>query len=361
MENTITHTQLQDEFRDCLKVGLVPYVRSSPGIGKSDAAHKFAQRADLKVIDLRLSQCTPEDLQGFPMRDGDKAVFTPFDLFPLAGEELPAKLDSDGNEVISKKTNKPVRYNGWLLLLDELSSANKAVQAAAYKIVLDRQVGSFALHDDCHIIACGNKITDKAVVHKMSTALQSRLIHYELAVSTKDWVDWAIQAGIDFRITAFVQFNQAMLMNFTADHTDHTYACPRTWEFLSRMIKDRPISRTDDLAKVAGTVGSAAGFEFLTFCEVQKDIPNWSDVLDPVLNLKIGIPSEASARFATVCWAASRIKKGEVEAIIPFMKRFGADLQVIFCRGIIARFNNIDREVPAFGEYALGTIVRDHI
>lgn len=358
MENSITHAQLKKEFADCLKANLVPYVTSSPGVGKSDAVHAFAKQLNLKVIDLRLSQCTPEDLQGFPMREGNKAIFTPFSLFPLEGEDLPvdqerlSKLDNKN----SISDNDLPRMKGWLLLLDELSSANKATQAAAYKLILDRYVGSYRLHDKCYTIACGNKITDKAVVHKMSTALQSRLIHYSLDVSVKDWVDWAMKNNIDYRITAFVQFNKAMLMNFSPDHNDKTYACPRTWEFLNRMISGKAISRSNDLAKVTGTIGSAAGFEFLTFCEIQNDIPKWADVIDPSINETIDIPLEASAKFATICWASAKIKKTEVKYIIPFIKRFGADLQVIFCRGLISRFTDIDRDVPEFGEYAMNMI-----
>lgn len=351
MDITINHTQLQQELIDCLDKGLVPYIRSSPGVGKSDAAKQFAKRFHLKVIDLRLSQCTPEDLQGFPMRVGEKAVFTPFDLFPLEGDELPDMPDGSKNA-----DGTPKKMNGWLLLLDELSSASKAVQAAAYKLILDRMVGSYMLHESVMTIACGNKITDKAVVHKMSTALQSRLIHYELAVTVKDWVKWATDAGIDYRIQAFVQFNNAMLMNFSPDHTDNTYACPRTWEFLDRMIRDRPVSRTDSIAKVAGTIGAGAGYEFLTFCEVQKDIPQWSDIMDPTKNASLKIPSEASAKFATICWAAGRVTKNDVLKILPFIERFGADFQVIFCRGVLRRFKNLDKELPDFGAYAIKMI-----
>lgn len=343
MDITITHAQLQQELVDTLSVGLVPYIRSSPGVGKSDAVKQFAEKYNLKLIDVRLAQCTPEDLQGFPMRVGEKAVFTPFDLFPLEDEELPK--DEHGNEM-----------KGWLLLLDELSSASKAVQAAAYKLILDRLVGNHKLHENAMMVACGNLITDKAVVHKMSTALQSRLVHYELRVTPKDFVKWGTNHGLDYRIMAYVQFNNAALMNFSPDHTDNTYACPRTWEFLDRMIRDKPINRTDHIAKVAGTVGASAGYEFLTFCEVQKDIPSWNDITDPAKNATLKVPAEASARFATICWAASKVTKSDVIKVLPFIERFGADFQVIFCRGVLTRFKNLDKEVPAFGAYAMKMI-----
>jgi hypothetical protein len=348
MKHAIGHAQLQKEYALCLSKGLTPYVRSSPGIGKSDSAHQFAKEFNLKVIDIRLSQCTPEDLQGFPMRDGNKATFTPFDIFPLEGEDLPEELTPDG---------KVHKYDGWLLLLDELSSANKAVQAAAYKLILDKQVGSYKLHPRCAMIACGNNIEDKAVVHRMSTALQSRMTHYDLEITTQDWIKWATQNNIDFRIQAFVQFKQGMLMNFKPDHTDNTYACPRTWEFLNRLIKDEAtITREHHIARVAGTVGAGAGYEFLTFCEVQSDIPDWADITNPAINSKITPPAEASAKYATICWIANEAKKTELAALIPYVQQFGADLQVIFCRGILHRFKNVDKEIPEFGKYSMSLI-----
>lgn len=356
MDNVIGHTQLQSQYKRIISKGLVPYVRSAPGIGKSDSAKKFAAEYDLKVIDIRLSQCMPEDLQGYPMRDGNKATFTPFDIFPLEGEPLPAKLDEDGKP-LEDKDGKIIRYNGWLLLLDELSSANKAVQAAAYKIILDKQVGSFKLHPKCAMIACGNRLEDKAVVHKMSTALQSRLVHLTLDITVKEWTDWAYDNGIDGRIIGYINFEQKNLMNFKPDHNDYTYACPRTWEFLNRMIHDQEVDRIKDLPLVAGTVGSGAGIAFLSFCEVAEDLPDWNDLINPAINSKLQISNELSARFATICWMATKAKEDEVVLMLPFVKRFAPDLQVIFCRGVLRRFPQLDRKEKEFGTYAVKMIV----
>lgn len=45
-----------------IKAKLVPMVEGSPGTGKSQIVHKIAADYGLKVIDLRLSQCDPCDL-----------------------------------------------------------------------------------------------------------------------------------------------------------------------------------------------------------------------------------------------------------------------------------------------------------
>ena len=45
-----------------IQARLVPLIIGSPGIGKSDIVRQIAKKFNLQVIDLRLSQCDPCDL-----------------------------------------------------------------------------------------------------------------------------------------------------------------------------------------------------------------------------------------------------------------------------------------------------------
>ena len=45
-----------------IKARIVPFIEGSPAIGKSSIVHQIAKQYNLKVIDLRLSQCDPTDL-----------------------------------------------------------------------------------------------------------------------------------------------------------------------------------------------------------------------------------------------------------------------------------------------------------
>jgi len=47
---------------DCIRVGLVPMIHGSPGTGKSAIIREVAEEFNLKLIDFRLSQCDPTDL-----------------------------------------------------------------------------------------------------------------------------------------------------------------------------------------------------------------------------------------------------------------------------------------------------------
>ena len=54
--------EMKEAMVDVLAAGLVPMVLGSPGIGKSDIIRAIAKQHKLKVIDMRLAQCDPTDI-----------------------------------------------------------------------------------------------------------------------------------------------------------------------------------------------------------------------------------------------------------------------------------------------------------
>jgi len=265
----INISQASDAVMDVLKVKLVPFVTSSPGLGKSSLAAQIADQNNLQLVDIRLSQCDPSDLAGLPFVQEDnaghkRATYLPINIWPLEGDTLPEGKD------------------GWLILLDEFNSAPLSVQAAAYKLVLDRQVGMYPLHPRALLMAAGNLSTDKAIVNRTSTAMQSRLIHFTLEVDKESWMVWADANGIDHRIKSFINFKPAALHRFDANHTEDTYPAPRTWEFLSRIIKHYPTLTANKLPVIAGCIGEGMAREFYSYSQIYTKIPNISNILkDP--------------------------------------------------------------------------------
>ena len=301
----------------CIKAKLVPMVAGSPGIGKSGIAYQLADQYKLKVIDLRLSQCDPTDLLGFPNIVGNKAGYVPMNTFPIEGDDIP-----EG-------------YSGWLLFLDEFNSASTAVQAAAYKLVLDRMVGIYKLHTNVAIICAGNLETDGAIVQPMSTALQSRLVHFELVVDQQEWCDWAIQKGIDHRITDYIKFKPSSLYTFTADHTDKTYACPRTWEFANRILSLVNPGDPDLLPLFAGTLSEGIAREFISFMKIYDSLPKMSEILDKPDTVRV--PEEPSVLFALTGSISHNLKEVTANKLMQYVKRLPTEFQVVTVRDCVRR------------------------
>ncbi|WHM52927.1 putative AAA superfamily ATPase [Sulfitobacter phage vB_SupP_AX] len=196
----------------------VPYVAGPPAIGKSQVVHQVANDANALMIDLRLSQILSEDMTGLPERNGaGKATYLPFETFPLEGDTVP-----EG-------------YSGWLLFLDELSSATEEVLAAAYSLILDRTVGGKKLHDKCLVVAAGNRASDSAIARELPDTLITRMLPAEMKVSTKDWLAWATrpESPTNEAVVDFITKNPTKLYAFVDQGNREeleTYATPRGWE-----------------------------------------------------------------------------------------------------------------------------------
>jgi hypothetical protein len=307
----ISPSQIYEEIVATAEAGNVPVFKGSPGLGKTAGVHQFGEDHNLKIIPVGLGQYAPEDLNGLPMRDGKKATFAPYDLFPLQGDPIP-----EG-------------YDGWVVFLDEITSASKAVQAAAYKLIHERKVGTNTLHDSVVMVAAGNLATDKAVVNPMSTASQSRMIHYIVEVNHKESIEYFLKNDADTRVISYLSFMPSKLMDFRPDHQEHTFPCPRTWEMLSNMVKGKEITpRTGP--RIAGTIGEGTAIDFMTFAREFDRLPNIQQIIDDPLNT--AVPPETSTKFATVSMLTEHISEDQIEPILEYVERFDIEMQILFAR-----------------------------
>lgn len=338
----------------CFQAGLVPSVTASPGIGKSDVTRSIAKEYNLKLIDVRLSTCDVTDLTGLPFRDENgKAGFLPFDMFPIEGDDLPIKTDVDGNTIMVKAdANTPkkwidangmtaARYDGWLVFFDEVTSADKQKQAASYKIILDKLVGNKRLHKRVMMACAGNESTDNAVVYAMSTALQSRLIHLQMKVDHTEWMTWGIANGIDSRVLAFLEFAPDNLYIFNPNHQDKTFACPRTWEFASKLVVNQEVTNAD-FQLIAGTVSAGPALAFVQFAQIYQDLPKLADIVANPHGAPV--PNEPSTKYAIATHLADKIDQKNCTPIAKYLRRLPVESRVLAMRMVNVRQPRLTRE-----------------
>lgn len=326
MSYAINLNEAKTNIIECFKAGLVPMLHGSPGIGKSDIFRQIAKEFGLLLIDERLSQADPTDLRGFPRINEELLVaqYIRMETYPVEEDELP-----EG-------------YNGWLLLFDEITSAPQAVQAASYKIVLDRKVNQVKLHPKCYVAAAGNLETDNAVVETMSTALQSRMVHFLVEPDAEQWVEWAESNDIDYRITGYIKHRPAQIYTFDPDHTEYTYACPRTWGKLDKLIKVRSDGSIPSMSLAAGAISQGVAQEFRTFCEIYKQLTSIDTVLADPDNAPV--PHEPSHLFAMAGSLANHMKPTNMQKLITYMSRLPPEFQVVCLREAVRRQKTLINE-----------------
>ncbi len=321
--------QVKQFTLEVMQAGLVPFIQSSPGMGKSSIVRSIAQEHNLHLIDHRLSTSAPEDLSGLPRFDENGfARFAPFaDLFPIAGHA------------------DPKDKNGWILFFDEFNSASKGVQAAAYKTILDRMVGQHKLDDNVAMVAAGNLATDRAIVNNIGTAMQSRMVHIEMEINDKEWMeDIALKENYDKRIIAFLNMYPGKLMDFRPDHQEKTFCCPRTWEFVNRLISGKEIN--DSYAPLlAGTITSGVAVEFVQFVRVFNSLVSIDSIISDPLNTNV--PHDNATKWAILSHLMEKVDMVNLDPVISYINRFDLPFRIIFFRSLLIRNADI-RQHPVF-------------
>ena len=320
-----TPRQVREFSIEILQAGLVPFIRSSPGMGKSAIVRAIAEEYGMELLDVRLSTCAPEDLTGLPHFQDGKAKFMPFDMFPVESTPLP-----EGK-------------NGWLIFLDEFNAAPKSVQAAAYKLVLDKMVGLLKLHPNVMIVAAGNLDTDRAITNNVGTALQSRFVHLEMELHHGQFMeDVAFKFNWDMRVVAYLNYMPGQLHDFRPDHNDKTFCCPRTWEFVNKLITGKTFNYVDNhyemdakAPMLAGAITSGVAVEFINFTKVFQNLPKIGDILSDPENTNV--PTDPPVKFATTTYLIEHSTDKNFDKVSTYINRFSSEFRVLFFRGLMIR------------------------
>lgn len=357
---------------------LTPMIYGQPGVGKSQIIKEIADDLNAMFHDVRLTSMDATDFSGLPSfvtdENGNKkrATYLPFNIFPLEGDEFP----------INPKTGKP--YERHILLFDELTSASKQLQAAAYRAILDREIGNYKLHPKCHLVAAGNRTTDGAIAYELSTALKSRMISYHLRSDLMQWIDdyaskmVAVkdnEVGFEMdtdkddnvskvirarpqiapEIIAFLYMNKTnpnVFNNFEdANEKNHySYACPRSWEFLSRCFYQKDFQEVIQNAKqgkfrdtfvdtkmsqeemsvllgqkqvlfsiITGSIGREVGMKLISFLNFFADIPSLDEIVKNPLQCEL--PKDENVKYAMILMLASQIKRSNRDQIVKYVNR----------------------------------------
>lgn len=324
----------------CMLANLVPFVQSSPGMGKSSLVRQIGEENDLEVIDVRLSVLEPTDLSGLPYFLNGKAKFHPYDMFPL------------------DTTPVPQGKNGWILFLDEFNSAARAVQAATYKLILDHAIGQYKLHPKCYVVCAGNKMTDNAITTRLSTAMISRVIHLNMEISFEDWMEnVALPQNYDERIIAYLSMYPEKLMKFDPEKEDQTFACPRSWEFVNRLVNKKEITNSD-IPLLAGTINQDLASEFVQFTKIFRNLLTIQEIVSK--NGNCPVPADTATRWAIVSHLMLKTEEKDVKPVLKFVNKLDASFRALFLRAIIKKYpqmlkdSEFRAEIKDISDYLLG-------
>jgi len=292
------------------------FLWGAPGVGKSSIVKQIAEAKNINFIDLRLALMDPTDLKGIPFYDKDThtALWAP-----------PAFLPKDGEGV---------------LFLDELNSAPPSVQASAYQLILDRQVGEYKLPDGWAIIAAGNRESDRGVTYRMPAPLANRFVHLEMEVNVDDWRDWAFKKEIDGSIIAYISYKNEHLFTFDSKSENKSFATPRSWEYVNSILKSNLPSELL-LSTISGAIGKDVAVSYLSFKKVQNRLPDIQNILS---NSTGEYPSDVEVLYALSTGIVSAYLKDKSDESLENLLKYTMELKSEFAVMVVQDLqrNSID-------------------
>lgn len=312
-----TFSESVELCKHILKAGRVPMVHGSPGQGKSSLAKVIAKAFNLLLIDIRLSTYDLSYLTGLPDMSGKRTILKPIDTFPLEGDTVP-----EG-------------YKGWLILLDELPSVNPAIEAAAYRILLDREVGNNKLHPKCFVMGAGNQVGQGAIARKQGTATQTRMMHVVTKITAEEFVTYGSSIKMDSRVLSYINAKPDHLEAYNPQTSDLTYRNPRSWHMLSDVIKNIPDLSHKHRALLASAIGECGVMDFIAFTQVYDRMPAIKDLLADPEGVKF--EDTPNVQYAITGALAEIMDSENAEAILKFLPRMGIEFNVLTLKMAIAR------------------------
>lgn len=352
---TVTSAQARKSLLTAFNVKRPLFLWGPPGIGKSELVEGITKDLGGLMIDLRLGQMEPTDIRGIPYYNKDNGKM-----------DWAAPIELPDEETASQ-------YPIVVLFLDEMNSAPASVQSAAYQLVLNRRVGKYVLPDNVVMVAAGNRESDKGVTYRMPTPLANRFIHQEMRVDFNSWQEWAVNANIHKDVVGYISFAKQDLYDFDAKSSSRAFATPRSWTFVSELLKNDAVDDDTAMNLIAGTVGEGLAVKFMAHRKIAGRMPNPMDILKgKVKDLNV---KEVSAMYSLVISMCYELKdavkdkpadKDFHEMADNFfgymMKNFETELVVMGARIALTTYNlpfqptklkNFDEFHQRFGKYIL--------
>lgn len=298
MKFTDIQTSIVEQFK--VTNSVVPYIEGKPGGGKSALASAIGKDLGFdNVVQFFASLRDPVDLLGTPRNDEEVTRWIP-----------PAEL-------------KRLETGRNLLIIEEMSDCNTAMQNALCGLIYDRKLNDLHLSSETFIIATGNRTQDKSGANRVVSKLMGRVRHFEFTENIDDWCEWALDNGISVDMIQFLRFRPDLLSDFNPDRKSNP--TPRTWERANKTPSELPTDLY--FANVAGDVGEGAAAEYTGFKRIYESLPNIDELL--MNPSKAKVPTDPAVLYALTGAIAHRTSKDNFDRVAEFVDKLAPEFQVM--------------------------------
>jgi hypothetical protein len=239
-------------------------------------------------------------------------------------------------------TGKPL-----VIMLDEFTKGADPVKNMLHPMLekANPRLGDLSLNKDTIVFLTGNLTTD-GVGDSLKAHSLNRVVSVTISKPTsEEWLEWAINNGIEPEVCAWVnQFPHALASYTDAAQMDNPYiynprkpqtafVSPRSLATASNIVRTRKLNDPDAvIAALSGAVGEAAARDMQAYIEFADQLPTWEQTIKYPDTTKV--PTSPGACAITVFGAIARVDKATITPFMKYLERFDAEWQAVFAINI---------------------------
>lgn len=263
-----------------IATGEVPLIVGESGIGKTALAKKIAKENDWSLIVIDGNLLKEGEIGGLPTIETYVGVNE-------AGDKLEKKTTVYAIHNKLREIDEAIgKGRTVLLFIDEINRCEHTVQQELMNLILNREINGYHLEDGVKILAAMNPSGkygsdfDYQVVD-MDAAQENRFVWLYMEPDYMQWIDWAIDTGIEKKVIEFISTFPDYLKKTNEEDVSAT---PRSYERISKVYKiykerKDAIPRPIFLNVIKGNVGKLIAEEFISFVEADySPILSFEDV-----------------------------------------------------------------------------------
>jgi len=159
------------------------------------------------------------------------------------------------------------------------------------------------------------------------------------------WIDWAINKGIEPEVIAWVNRFPHALASYTdggqGDNpyiynprkTQTAFVSPRSLETASNIVRTRKDNDSDAvIAALTGAVGESAARDMQAYIEFSDQLPTWESTIQHPKTTTV--PTSPGACAIVVFGAIARVDKATIAPFMAYLERFEPEWQACFAINI---------------------------
>ena len=291
-------------------------LRGEPGIGKSTVL-KLLQKEFGDAYDYIYVDCPVMDVSDIVMRIPDHDTRT---------------LQSYVSELFKLGSNKPK-----MVMLDEVTKANKLLQVIFTRLMLERTVGDTSLPAGSIVFATGNNVSD-GVGDTLSAHVINRLCIVNVRKpDAARWNLWATDNAISRIVRSWVAMNPSCLASYLDGGQEEnpyifnptrpvtSFITPRSLVGADEVVKNRDkLGSYVTQAALAGLCGAAFADNFAAFMSMEKELVSVKDIIaNPDT---VSLPEKPAVLFMTMFNAVDTIEtQDDLSAFMQFVNRIKSE------------------------------------